>query len=125
MNNLPLELIDRILAMPGTRVSRTATEAIDPPPPFDSEKSFMAEVIRAARRHGWNRIYHTHDSRKSAAGFPDLVIVRERVVWAELKTEEGQLSAEQANWIEDLRAAGQEVYVWRPSDWPELLRVLG
>ena len=24
--------------------------------------------------------------------------------------------------IEDLRAAGQEVYVWRPSDWPRSLK---
>jgi hypothetical protein len=126
MRRLPAELESRILAMPGTRAGRTVAELmqpVEPPPAFESEKDFMAAVIREAKKLGW-RIYHTHDSRKSAAGFPDLVLVRERVVWVELKTEGGQLTAAQANWFDDLTAAGQEVYVWRPNQWPEVLRVL-
>lgn len=65
---------------------------------------------------GW-AAYHTHDSRHSAAGWPDLVLVRERLLMAELKREKGQLSARQVYWIELLRGAGVELYVWRPSCW--------
>ena len=72
---------------------------------------------------GW-QWYHTGDSRKSNAGFPDLVMVRERVVYAELKKQSGKVSPEQQVWIDALRAAGEEVYVWRPSDWDEICKIL-
>ena len=85
------------------------------------EKDLMALVIREARRLGW-RVYHTHDSRRSEPGFPDLCMVRGgRVVYAELKSERGKLTAEQKRWLEDLRGAGQEAYMWRPADWPEAI----
>lgn len=93
-------------------------------PVFASEAEFQAEVERIAKERGW-RAYHTRDSRKSAKGFLDLVLVRERVVWAELKAEDGRPTADQLNWIDDLRAAGEEVYVWKPSDMAEVLSVLG
>jgi hypothetical protein len=57
-------------------------------------------------------------------GFVDLILVRDRVVWAELKAEAGRLTAEQEAWAESLRGAGQEVYCWKPSDWLEIVRVL-
>ena len=130
MNRLPPELESRILATPGTRAGRTVAEAIaaaaaeaEPEPAFDTEKAFMAAVMQEAKRRGW-RMYHTHNSRKSAAGFPDLVLVRERVLWIELKTDAGTVAADQANWLEDLAAAGQDVHVWRPKDWPEILHAL-
>jgi hypothetical protein len=88
-----------------------------------SEKDFMAEVVRFAKRNLW-LVYHTHDSRKSAAGFPDLVLVRERVVWAELKAQDGKVAADQQTWIDSLVVAEQEVYLWRPSDWPQIQGVL-
>jgi hypothetical protein len=68
--------------------------------------------------------YHTHDSRRSPAGFPDLVLVRERVIFTELKTEHGRLTNSQSDWIHRLHVAGAEAYVWRPSDWPEVERTL-
>lgn len=58
------------------------------------------------------------------AGFPDLVLVRERVVWVELKSDIGVLSDEQEIWIAMLHRAGQEVYVWKPCDWDTILEVL-
>lgn len=89
-----------------------------------SEKLFLAEVRALLNRAGW-RSYHTHNSRKSDAGFPDLVAVREgRVLWIELKTEKGIVSAAQLNWIEDLKAANQEVFLWRPSDWKAIVATL-
>lgn len=128
MKPIPAELESRILSMPGTRTGRTVADAIaaaaEPEPPaFDSEKVFMAAVMEEAKRHGW-RVYHAHNSRKSAAGFPDLVLVRERVLWAELKADAGAVTADQANWIEDLAAAGQDVHIWRPADWHKILHVL-
>lgn len=50
-------------------------------------------------------------------GFPDLVLVRDRVIFAELKSTKGVLSNEQVDWSGALIGAGAEYYVWRPSDW--------
>ncbi len=82
-----------------------------------SEKSWHETVVATAKAFGW-RVYHTHDSRRSEAGFPDLVMARERVIFAELKTERGRLTAAQEAWLEALAAAGAATYCWRPSDWP-------
>jgi hypothetical protein len=84
-----------------------------------TEKAFLQMVRQLARLLGW-RTYHTHDSRRSAGGFPDLVLVRERVVWAELKTDRGKLTAEQVAWLVALRRAGQQAWCWRPCDWGDI-----
>jgi hypothetical protein len=92
-----------------------------------SEREFMSQVVQLAKHCGW-RVYHTHDSRRSEAGFPDLVLVRRSTcecVHAELKSDRGKPTAEQAAWLADLRLAGLRVYLWRPADWPEIERVLG
>ena len=82
-----------------------------------SEKEFQAQVLELARLCGW-RVYHTHDSRRSAAGFPDLVLVKKQsLLFAELKTDTRDTTPEQQVWLEDLRAAGQEVHIWRPGNW--------
>lgn len=78
-----------------------------------TEAQLQQAVLDLAKYTGW-LVYHTYDSRRSAAGFPDLVLVRERVVFAELKSDGGRLSRFQKRWIEALLAAGQEVYVWTP-----------
>ena len=88
-----------------------------------TEKEWQAHVIETATLFGW-RCYHTFDSRRSADGFPDLVMVRERVVWAELKRETGKLTVAQWDWITALEAAGQEVYVWKPSDREQVAALL-
>lgn len=89
-----------------------------------SEKQFQAEVQAFAKRHGW-KTYHTRDSRKSDEGFPDLVMLRERQVVAELKVGKNKTSAAQDSWIEAYRSIGVETYVWYPSDWPQITEVLG
>lgn len=104
-----------------------------------SEKDFQQQILDLARVYRW-RSYHTHDSRHSAAGFPDLVLVRgPELLFAELKTETGKVSDAQADWIADLERVASsvqtirdrlnnwtpgndtgacvEVFVWRPSDW--------
>lgn len=89
-----------------------------------TEKEWQSKVTDLATLHGW-RWYHTHDSRRSPSGFPDLVLVRgDRVIFAELKKENGKVSPHQTAWLTALTATPAEVYVWRPSDWPDVLKVL-
>lgn len=83
------------------------------------EKDFMSAVIELAKLRRW-LVYHTHDSRRSEPGFPDLVLVRDRVLFAELKTEKGKITRDQTNWMERLRAAGADAHIWRPQDWDEI-----
>lgn len=85
-----------------------------------SEAKLQELVLGMMRATGWERRYHTHDSRRSHKGFPDLVAVRrrdQRVVWVELKSEKGRVRPEQQEWLEDLRWARQEAFLWRPSDY--------
>lgn len=87
-------------------------------------------------------------------GFPDLLLIRgPRLVVAELKTEKGRMGPGQPEWLEAFRELGRviddyvalgfdgaggreldvenggppavEAYVWRPSDWETVQRVLG
>ena len=89
-----------------------------------TERQFQAAIIDLARWTGW-RWYHTHDSRRSVAGFPDLTLVRDtRLMFAELKAERGKVSGDQQAWIDALRAAGADVRVWRPGDWNEIEQTL-
>ena len=89
-----------------------------------TEAVFQRQVIELARLCGW-LVYHTHDSRKSAAGFPDLVLVRgRRCVFAELKSDVGKPSADQVTWLTALQAAEEETYLWRPTDWPQIQATL-
>lgn len=99
-----------------------------------TEKAFQAQVIRLAELHGW-MVYHTFDSRRSAKGFPDLVLVRYThhpcLIFAELKTERGRVSVAQSVWIRALQVVAAKcpnlmgVFVWRPSMWSEIERALG
>ena len=58
------------------------------------------------------------------AGFPDLVCVRERVVFIELKSATGRLSDAQTAWAESIHRAGGEYYCFKPSDWDEIEQTL-
>ena len=84
-----------------------------------TERELQAAVERIADLTGW-QYYHTHDSRRSAPGFPDLVLARgKRVIFAELKSAGGRLSITQKEWLDTLEHTPAEVYVWRPKDWPD------
>lgn len=91
----------------------------------ETEAGFQAAVVHLASMRGW-QVYHDYDSRRSAAGFPDLCLVRDgRVLFAELKTERGRLRTEQRAWLVALGlCAGVEVYLWRPSSWAQIERAL-
>lgn len=104
--------------MAGTSLAGLATEA-----------EFQEAVVEYARLRKW-RAYHTYDSRRSAPGFPDLVLVRDgRLVFVELKAEKGQLSAAQHAWMTalglvELVNEHVETFVFRPSDWVQIEQVL-
>lgn len=83
------------------------------------ERQLQTMVIQLANLTGW-RHYHPYDSRKSVPGYPDLTLVnvkQRRLIFAELKTAKGRISKAQQEWLDDLTAAGQEAYVWRPDQW--------
>lgn len=88
------------------------------------EAQFQAQVVQLFRLRGF-LVYHTHNSRRSAPGYPDLTMVSPsgRVVWAELKTEKGKPSGPQLMWLDRLRKGGAEAYLWRPSDWRDIEQV--
>ena len=81
-------------------------------------KDLQPAVRKMAKLLGWE-FYHTHDSRKSEAGFPDVVLVRNRrLIFAELKRQKGRTSEDQIKWLNKLsQCEGVEVYVWRPSHY--------
>lgn len=98
-----------------------------PPTPLHDilEKDWQRTVRDLARTLGWRRAYHTFDSRRSDTGFPDLVLVRDRVIFLELKRETGTTTQAQRDWITALHHAQAEVYVARPRHLQALATVLG
>ena len=91
-----------------------------------SEKDFQAQIVELAEKIGWRK-YHTYDSRRSDPGFPDLVLALvPRLIFVECKLDKAssKLTQNQRDWLEILKLCGQEVYVWRPSDWDTIVKVL-
>ena len=103
-------------------------------PLSQTEKKFQAQVITHARAKGWLVAHfgaaqvrpgkHITPVVGDAAGFPDLVMVRDQTIFVELKTDAGQLGPLQKKWLNRLKAAGAVVYVWRPKNWATLTKVL-
>jgi hypothetical protein len=100
---------------------------IDPRLDELNERDWQKLVVNYARLGGW--MYHhelpsqrahgrwtTHAAGET--GFPDLVLVHPsgQIMFVELKTAKGKLSAAQEKWRRRLMDAGLEVHVWRPAD---------
>ena len=100
-----------------------------------TEAQFQRSVIELAQLNGW-RVFHARKAQNGkgqwrtpvaadGAGFPDLVLVKHTIIFAELKTDTGRLSPTQREWFNALtRAHASVVEVWRPKDWPHIERVL-
>ncbi len=100
-----------------------------------SEIDFQKQVIDYAHLKGW-RVAHfrgawSKDGKRyvtpvgaDGKGFPDLVLVRKgELLFAELKSQNGKLSAEQETWRFALDTAALCV-VRRPSDWSQIEKIL-
>lgn len=81
-----------------------------------TERQLQDTLWTCAKRCGWDA-YHTHDSRRSEPGFPDLVCVKQgRILFLEIKKQRGRVSPEQRRWIDALAVIGSPVaaFVVRP-----------
>ena len=94
-----------------------------------TEAQFQTLVIEMATEiYGWE-VFHDGDSRRSNAGFPDLVLVKDgKLIFAELKREkESYPSKDQRKWLAKLRDVGNSTdnvlaVLWRPSsNWQKVL----
>ena len=91
--------------------------------PLVSEASLQQSITDAAAALGW-RVWHDNDSRRNAADFPDLEIIRDRLVKAELKRRDTVPTPGQESYLLALARAGVETYLWRPADWAEIVETL-
>ena len=90
-----------------------------------TEKAFQAQIVELAELRGFF-VYHTHDSRRSQPGFPDLVLIKgTRLVFLEVKSEKGKVSNAQMDWILALQVVStvHAAVVW-PQDWDDIERLL-
>lgn len=78
----------------------------------------LRENVRAACKVMGLEYYFTYDSRRSPLGFPDYTIWGAGgLIFRELKTDKGRLTARQQAVGQSLLAAGADWAVWRPADW--------
>ena len=101
-----------------------------------SEKLFQDQVIKVARMQQWI-VFHASPSsprpgvwKTDGVGFPDLVLTSTHipsrgVIFCELKTADGKLSAEQEKYARCLINAGIEYHIWRPRDIDAIADRLG
>jgi hypothetical protein len=97
----------------------------------ETEAGFQAWIVERAGHFGYVA-WHDHHSRWNDRGLPDLILCRPakddkpgRLIFAEVKTERGRVSIEQRAWLAMLATCpGVSVYLWRPSDRPQIERVL-
>lgn len=107
----------------------------------ETEAGFLKAVIAFANLRGY-KVAHFRPGRVAdkgggqtwrtavsgqGKGFPDLVMVnpvKEHMVVAELKVGRGKTSPDQNEWLEHFERVCDDVYVWRPSDWPLIEKVL-
>lgn len=67
-------------------------------------------------KHGDRVVYET-PVQADGAGFPDLVLTRDRVLFIELKSDRGRLSTPQMDWMFALSHAGAETHIFYPKQW--------
>lgn len=91
----------------GRASARASRHQLDDPLDL-SEASLESRLVELAKLHGW-LAYHTHDSRRSAPGFPDWILLRDdRLLAIELKSATGKPTEKQLEW---LRAFARVRYV--------------
>lgn len=127
------------------------TRGVHARPDLISETELQNTIIDMARVMGY-LVYHSHLSRRSEPGFPDLVVLSQppmhsRLIFIECKAEKGRLTKGrisprtgrylpgQEDWIHALKQCVQseeswelgspvEVYVWYPHDLEKINSIL-
>ena len=111
------------LAVEGYQVvGQQARRPLGPPAGPDlPEAALLATIRQLAKQYGW-QCYHTHDSRRSESGYPDITLTDgTSVLVYELKTNTGKLTQEQLHWLSLLAHTGKvECGIWRPRDLPAI-----
>ena len=98
-----------------------------------TEADWQKQVIELARLFKW-RVAHFRPAQTKhgwvtpvaadGKGFPDLILVRDRVIAAELKAPGKKLTPDQIAWRNAFADASCESYVWQPSDWDSIVEIL-
>ncbi|MEN8656300.1 VRR-NUC domain-containing protein [Streptomyces sp. 21So2-11] len=92
-----------------------------------TEEQFRRHVRQLATLRGWTLAYHTHNSRRSDAGWPDEVYGHpkaQRTLFVEFKSDTGRLRPEQREWLQHLADSGHEAALWRPKDLAQIVKIL-
>lgn len=98
-----------------------------------TEKEFSQQVEDLLNLFGWRwchfRPARTEHGWRTALsgyqGFLDYIVARgDKLIFAELKSEKRKLTPQQQEWLDTLKACGQEVYVWRPADIETIAEIL-
>lgn len=112
----------------------TAPRSI-PKPKEPSERDFTKQVIELAQRYGW-KVAHFRTALSQAGnwitpvqgdgkGWPDCFFIRGSVaIAAELKVGYNKPTEAQWDWLDALRGAGIDAYLWTPKHWDQIEEVL-
>ena len=100
-----------------------------------SERDFQTQVIDLARSCNW-RLAHFRPGKTQGGrwatqmsgdiGYPDLTLTRgDRLIFAELKTSNGQATPDQVEWIQALTAVEHvTAQLWRPHNLDAIATLL-
>lgn len=86
----------------------------------------QTEIIKLAQSKGWHVAHFKAVTTTwgtvtpvsaDGKGFPDLILVRDRLIAAEIKGAGESVRTEQKAWQAWLTTAGVSAYVWRPKHW--------
>jgi hypothetical protein len=100
------------------------------------EKYFAEQVEHLLNLYGWRWTHFEPAIRQSGGwatalrgmkGLPDYVAVRDgALVFAEIKSDRGKLTPDQAEWITRLQGVQTvRTEIWYPEDLPEIKQILG
>lgn len=95
-------------------------------------KELQAAVVDLARTLGWlvahfasvpvkrgGHVIWMTPVQADGKGFPDLLLLRERQLFVEIKGDGDRLRPEQRRWLDAAAIAGEQAVVWTPKDWGE------
>lgn len=103
-----------MMAQGGARI-KDEPQRHTPPRPRTLAADLLPKLRKLARAHGWKGM-DTYNALGPDSGL-QCILVREVVIFADIKDEGEPLTVLQHNWQQVLQAAGQEVYTWTMADW--------